>query len=77
MAILAYESLKMTTISRSEFIIVHGIPHLLEVNTNPGMSPISPLLDQIKFAGISFREYFSNELEKGLLRINNPLPHEE
>src|SRR5690606_10339277 len=40
-AIRAYESLQMTGISRSEYIIVKGIPYFLEMNTLPGFSPTS------------------------------------
>ena len=47
-SIKAYKSLGMSGFSRSEFIIVDGIPHLLEMNTNPGFSPASILLNKPK-----------------------------
>ncbi|MBP3839575.1 MAG: D-alanine--D-alanine ligase, partial [Chryseobacterium sp.] len=34
----AYNSLGMSGFSRSEFIIMNGIPYMLEMNTNPGFS---------------------------------------
>ncbi len=65
-SIKAYKSLGMSGFSRSEFIIVNGIPHLLEMNTNPGFSPASILPQQAKIYGISIRDLCGNEVEKAL-----------
>ena len=65
-AIKAYKSLGMSGFSRSEFIIVDGIPHLLEMNTNPGFSPASILPQQAKIYGISIKDLCGNEVEKAL-----------
>lgn len=65
-AIKAYKSLGMSGFSRSEFIIVDGIPHLLEMNTNPGFSPASILPQQAKTYGISIKDLCGNEVEKAL-----------
>ena len=62
----AYKSLGMSGFSRSEFIIVDGIPHLLEMNTNPGFSPASILPQQAKIYGISIKDLCGNEVEKAL-----------
>ena len=65
-SIKAYKSLGMSGFSRSEFIIVDGIPHLLEMNTNPGVSPASILPQQAKIYGIAIKDLCGNEVEKAL-----------
>ncbi|SEH36173.1 D-alanine--D-alanine ligase [Epilithonimonas hominis] len=65
-SIKAYKSLGMSGFSRSEFIIVDGIPHLLEMNTNPGFSPASILPQQANIYGISIKDLCGNEVEKAL-----------
>lgn len=65
-SIKAYRSLGMSGFSRSEFIIVDGIPHLLEMNTNPGFSPASILPQQAKIYGISIKDLCGSEVEKAL-----------
>lgn len=61
-----YEVLKMTGFSRSEYIIVNGEPHLLEVNTIPGLTTESLIPQQAKAAGISLTDLFSNAIELAL-----------
>ena len=62
----AYQSLGMSGFSRSEFIIMKGIPYMLEMNTNPGFSPASILPQQAKIYGISLKDLCGNEVEKAL-----------
>ena len=62
----AYESLGMSGFSRSEYIIMDGIPYMLEMNTNPGFSPASILPQQAKHFGISIKDLCGNEVEKAL-----------
>lgn len=62
----AYKSLGMSGFSRSEFIIMNGIPYMLEMNTNPGFSPASILPQQAKIYGISIKDLCGNEVEKAL-----------
>ena len=62
----AYESLGMSGFSRSEFIIMDGIPFMLEMNTNPGFSPASILPQQAKHYGISIKDLCGKEVEKAL-----------
>jgi len=62
----AYEVLKMSGFSRSEFIIVNGEPHMLEMNTIPGLTTESLIPQQAKEAGISLTDLFSNALELAL-----------
>ncbi|WP_100610765.1 D-alanine--D-alanine ligase [Confluentibacter lentus] len=61
-----YEALKMKGFSRSEYIFKNGEPHLLEVNTIPGLTKESILPQQAKAAGISLAELFDNAIEEAL-----------
>ena len=62
----AYNSLGMSGFSRSEYIIMNGVPYMLEMNTNPGFSPASILPQQSKIYGISIKDLCGNEVEKAL-----------
>ncbi|NML70711.1 D-alanine--D-alanine ligase [Chryseobacterium sp. RP-3-3] len=62
----AYNSLGMSGFSRSEFILMDGIPYMLEMNTNPGFSPASILPQQARHYGISVTDLCGNEVEKAL-----------
>jgi len=62
----AYNSLGMSGFSRSEYILMNGIPYMLEMNTNPGFSPASILPQQAKIYGISITDLCGNEVEKAL-----------
>ena len=66
----AYNSLGMSGFSRSEFILMDGIPYMLEMNTNPGFSPASILPQQAKIYGISIKDLCGNEVEKALQKRN-------
>lgn len=61
-----YEILKMTGFSRSEYIFKDGEPHLLEVNTVPGLTKASILPQQAAAAGISLEQLFQNAIEEAL-----------
>ena len=61
-----YEVLKMKGFSRSEFIFKDGEPHLLEVNTVPGMTKASILPQQAAAAGITLVDLFGNAIEESL-----------
>ncbi|WP_111309315.1 D-alanine--D-alanine ligase [Confluentibacter sediminis] len=61
-----YEVLKMKGFSRSEYIFKNGEPHLLEVNTIPGLTKESILPQQAKAAGISLSALFDNAIEEAL-----------
>lgn len=65
-----YEILKMTGFSRSEFIFKDGEPHLLEMNTVPGLTKESILPQQAAEAGISMSELFSSAIEEVLQDLN-------
>ncbi|WP_250433908.1 D-alanine--D-alanine ligase [Hanstruepera flava] len=61
-----YEILKMEGFSRSEYIFKNGEPHLLEVNTVPGLTKASILPQQAAAAGISLAQLFENAIEEAL-----------
>lgn len=62
----AYEVLKMKGFSRSEFILVNGEPHMLEMNTIPGLTTESILPQQAREAGISLTDLFDNAITLAL-----------
>jgi len=57
-----YQSLGMTGFSRADFIIMNGIPHFIEINTNPGLSPQSIFPQQAAYANIQFSDLLDNEI---------------
>lgn len=62
----AYEVLKMSGFSRSEYILVNGEPHMLEMNTIPGLTNESLIPQQAQEAGISLQDLFTNAIELAL-----------
>lgn len=62
----AYEILQMKGFSRSEFILVNGEPHMLEMNTIPGLTNESLIPQQAREAGISLTDLFSNAIDLAL-----------
>lgn len=63
-----YEILRMSGFSRSEYILVDGEPHLLELNTVPGLTNESILPQQAAHAGISLEELFGNAIEEAFTK---------
>lgn len=63
-----YEALGMTGFSRADFIIMNDIPHFIEINTNPGLSPQSIFPQQATYANMSFSDLLDNEIEIALNR---------
>jgi len=63
-----YHSLGMTGFSRIDFIIMNDIPHFIEINTNPGLSPQSIFPQQANFANMKFSNLLDNEIEIALNR---------
>jgi len=61
-----YETLKMKGFSRSEFILVDGVPYFLELNTTPGLTQASILPQQAMEAGISLTDLFGSAIEQAL-----------
>ena len=65
---LLYDKLDLKGITRSEFIFVNGMPHLLEINTVPGMTQASIIPQQAQAAGIKLEELFSELLQTAMKR---------
>ena len=61
-----YQLLNMSGFSRSEYIIVNGEPHFLEMNTVPGLTTASIIPQQATAAGISLQKLFHNAIEMAL-----------
>lgn len=61
-----YNILGLKGFSRSEFIFKNNEPHLLEVNTIPGLTAASILPQQAAKAGISLKDLFDNALQEAL-----------
>ena len=62
-----YQKLNLKGIVRIDFIIVNDKPHLLEINTVPGLTKESIIPKQISAANISAKELFESML---LLALN-------
>lgn len=67
-ALTLYEKLGLRGITRSEFIFHEGIPHLLEINTIPGMTLASIIPQQAEAAGISVTELLEELVETTLVK---------
>ncbi len=67
-ALRAYESLGCRDFARVDMIVKEGVPHILEVNTIPGMTEKSLLPMAAKAAGLSFAELVDNIVKSALRR---------
>ena len=61
-----YKILNMSGFSRSEYILVNGEPHFLEMNTVPGLTEESILPQQANKANISLSDLFDNAIQSAL-----------
>ncbi|KAB5486576.1 MULTISPECIES: D-alanine--D-alanine ligase [Flagellimonas] len=61
-----YRTLGLKGFTRSEFIFIGDVPHLLEVNTTPGLTEESLLPQQAGVAGISLKTLFDSAIEEAL-----------
>ena len=67
----AYDILKMTGYSRSEFIFVGEEPYMLEMNSTPGLTEQSILPQQASAAGISLSQLFESAVEAALSEMRH------
>lgn len=67
-AVKIYEALGMQGFSRIDFIIMNDIPHFIEINTNPGLSPQSIFPQQAAYANLNFSDLLDNEIKLALER---------
>lgn len=65
---LLYDKLGLVGITRSDFIFVESTPHLLEINTVPGMTQASIIPQQCAAAGLSLQELFCELVNEALQR---------
>jgi D-alanine-D-alanine ligase len=63
-----YEALGMQGFSRIDFIVMNDIPHFIEINTNPGLSPQSIFPQQAAYANLNFSDLLDNEIKLALER---------
>jgi len=63
---IIYKKLNLKGVVRSEFIFVDGVPHLLEINTVPGMTSSSIIPQQVKTMGMELSDFFNSLLNKAL-----------
>lgn len=63
-----YESLGMSGFSRTDFIIMNDVPHFIEINTNPGLSPQSIFPQQAAYAKLEMENLLENEISLALQR---------
>ena len=58
-----YDNIELNGITRSEFIIVNQIPHILETNTIPGFTEQSIIPQQIEVLELSVKEVLYNQIK--------------
>jgi len=66
-----YNILRLTGMSRAEYIFKNGKPHFIEINTVPGITTESIFPQQAKEAGISLTNLFSAFIENALTKNSN------
>jgi D-alanine-D-alanine ligase len=54
-----YELLGLNAIARIDFMIVHGTPFVIEVNTTPGFSPASIVPQMLGAADIDLQDFWT------------------
>jgi D-alanine-D-alanine ligase len=63
-----YDALGMSGFSRTDFIIMNDIPHFIEINTNPGLSPQSIFPQQAAYSNMPMSDLLDNEISLALQR---------
>jgi D-alanine-D-alanine ligase len=63
-----YEALGMSGFSRTDFIIMNDVPHFIEINTNPGLSPQSIFPQQAAYSNMPMSDLLDNEINLALHR---------
>jgi D-alanine-D-alanine ligase len=59
-----YKKLHARGIIRIDFIIVNNVPHIIEINTVPGLSAESIVPQQVIYDGIELSDFFNMLLEE-------------
>ncbi len=63
-----YDALGMSGFSRTDFIIMNDVPHFIEINTNPGLSPQSIFPHQAANSNMPMSDLLDNEISLALQR---------
>ncbi len=66
-AVEVYEKIGLGGLVRIDMIVHQGVPHIIEINTVPGMSAASIVPQQAAIEGITLEELFSMMLDQVLL----------
>lgn len=61
-----FDRLGLKGMSRIDFIVMDGMPYLIEVNTVPGLSEESILPQQVKYSGMTLAEFFGMLVDEAL-----------
>lgn len=61
-----YQYLGMKGMSRIDYIIKNNVPHVLEVNTTPGMTETSFIPQQVKYSGMELKDFFNEIVERSI-----------
>jgi D-alanine-D-alanine ligase len=62
-----YQLMQLRSISRIDFMVVNGVPHVIEVNTTPGFSPASIVPQMIKCEGGTIHDFWKEILDVELV----------
>jgi D-alanine-D-alanine ligase len=62
-----FKRLKLRGMSRIDYIVQDGVPYLIEVNTIPGLSEASLLPQQVRYSGMTLKEFFGLLVEDAAL----------
>jgi D-alanine-D-alanine ligase len=62
-----FKRLKLRGMSRIDYIVQDGVPYLIEVNTIPGLSEASLLPQQVRYAGMTLKEFFGLLVEDAMV----------
>ena len=61
-----HDTIKCKSISRSDFIYYNKKIYFLEINTQPGLTPISLVPEQAKYKNISYNSLIKNIIHSAL-----------
>jgi D-alanine-D-alanine ligase len=60
---MVYELLQLRSIARIDFMLVNGVPHVIEVNTTPGFSAASIVPQMIQCEGGNLADFWREIVE--------------
>lgn len=66
-----YSLLGCKGIVRIDYIIIDGVPHVLEANTTPGMTATSFVPQQVRAAGLDIKEVMTDIIENEFSIVNS------